>query len=137
MKYIVFIFLLFPVLSMSQIEISKTEGANIVLKDSRYVVTFGSFQGKYVSFYMPQSKNVEEDGLSALKKYVYLLFENKQGDYLLQYEEDSIFSIYENGKVSMELWRKHDSANKIRSIGFTLEQFQELFGDSKYVQKKL
>lgn len=37
----------------------------------------------------------------------------------------------------MEIWRNHDSDNKLRSKGFTHEQFQELFGDFKYVKKKL
>lgn len=137
MKKVVFIFLLFPVLSISQIEIGKTEDASIVLEDSRYMVTFQSTEGKSVSFYMPQSKNVDEDGLYALMKYVYLLFENKRGDYLLQYEGDSLFLVYESAKVFMELWRNHDSEKRIRSLGFTLNQYHELFGDAKFLAKKL
>ncbi len=136
MYKILIIIFLFGFNSFSQTVIGKTEGANIVLEDSRYMVTFQSNDGKYVSFYMPRSKNVDEDGLFALKKYVYLLFD-KKGDYLLQFEEDSIFLVYENNQVQMIIWRNHDSDNRTRSKGYTLLQFQELFGDSKFVHKKL
>lgn len=129
MYKIIIIIFLFGFNSFSQTVIGKTEGANIVLEDSRYMVTFQSNDGKYVSFYMPQSKNVDEDGLFALKKYVYLLFDNKKGDYLLQFEDDSVFLVYEAEKIKMELWRRHNSDNKINSISFTSVQFQHLFGE--------
>ena len=75
-------------------------------------------------------KNVKkENAFTALKKYVFLLFDKPtKKSYLLQLEDHSLYLVYRENKVRMEIWAKHDS-NKLKSSQwFTYAEYLHLFG---------
>lgn len=123
-------FLIFSSVTFGQALIGQTEGANITLEDKHYEVIFQTVENRYASFYMSINDNIEDD-FSALKKYVFLLFQNKKGDFLLQFKDDSVFLIYKNKKVQMVIWRYHNGDERFSSKWFTYIQCLDLFGEPK------
>ena len=120
----------------AQTTIGEIEGVSITLEDGHYEVIFQSEAdaNDYVSFYMDQAEGTD-DGLDALKRYVFRLFVKKSGDYLLQFEFDSVLLVYDDNKVQMVLWRQHDGDNRFASKWFTKADFLELFSEIYKEQK--
>ncbi|WP_417238845.1 hypothetical protein [Bizionia sp.] len=73
--------------------------------------------------------------MDALKTYVFRLFEAKAGDYLLQFEFDSVLLVYDDNKVQMVLWKQHDGDNRFASKWFTKVDYLELFNEIYKEQK--
>ena len=120
----------------AQTTIGKIEGVSITLEDGHYEVIFQSEAdaNDYVSFYMSQAEGTD-DGLEALKRSVFRLFVEKSGDYLLQFEFDSVLLAYDDNKVQMVLWRQHDGDNRFASSWFSKMDFIALFGGLMPVKK--
>src|SRR5690606_1716316 len=116
MYQLTFIFIFFTSMSFSQTLIGKIDGVSITLEDGNYEVIFQS-ESDYVSFYINHEAG-KENGLEALKTYVFRLFDEKEGDYLLQFEHDSLLLVFEDGKVQMILWRQHDGDQRFVSKWF-------------------
>lgn len=133
MYQLTFIFIFFTSISSSQTLIGKIEGASITLEDGNYEVIFQS-ESDYVSFYINHGAG-KENGLDAIKMYVFRLFEEKDGDYLLQFEHDSLLLAYENDKVQMTLWRQHDGDQRSVSKWFSKTDYLELFGEISIIDK--
>src|SRR5690606_37443419 len=133
MYQLTFIFIFFTSMSLSQTVIGKIDGVSITLEDGNYEVIFQS-ESDYVSFYI--NHGIEnENGLEALKTYTFRLFEEKEGDYLLQFEHDSLLLVYEDYKVQMILWRQHDGNQRFVSKWFGKLDYLELFGEISIIDK--
>lgn len=113
MYKIALIYFLFGINSFSQTLIGKSNGAILTLEDDQYELIFQTAEDKFVSFYMDSADG--ESDFFAFKNYLYLLFKNKKGDYLLQFTDNSLLLTYENEKVQLTLWRNHISDDKFCS----------------------
>jgi len=133
MYKLTFIFTLLSSISLSQTLIGKIDGASITLEDGNYEVIFQS-ESDYVSFYIYHGAG-KENGFEALKMYVFRLFEEKDSDYLLQFEHDSLLLVYEDDKVQMILWRQHDGDQRFVSKWFGKTDYLELFGEISIIDK--
>lgn len=135
MLKLVFIFFLFSMFMSAQTVIGKVNGASVTLEDARYEVIFQSEEdNNYMSFYMNQGEG-NEDGLTALKTYVFKLFEEQAGDYLLQFVDDSVLLVYKNNKVQMVLWKQHNGDQRYASKWFAKTDYLVLFGEISKIQK--
>ncbi|MBW2962912.1 hypothetical protein [Mesonia aestuariivivens] len=107
----------------------KTQNAEISKSKEHYEVIFKTKEGKFSSFYIQNTATDNDDGFLALKKAVFTLFKNpNKKDYLLQFLEDSVFLVYKDSKVKMEVWKGHDSDRREASLWLSYKAYLKLFG---------
>lgn len=113
---------------LGQTSIGKTEGAEIIQNEDFYEVIFKTTDNKFSSFYIRRGEE-GRDGLTALKRYVFLLFKNQQeDDFLLQFVDDSVLLIYRDKKVQMVRWKGHYSEKRECSQWYSFSSYMDLFG---------
>ncbi|WP_019038348.1 hypothetical protein [Psychroflexus tropicus] len=130
MKYaLVNIILIFINLTQSQNIIGKIEGAQLLEHQEFYELIIKGDSGDYTSLYINKPSIDKTRFMSKFKKHVFRLFsEEEKNDFLLQFSNDSVYLIYENGKVKMEIWEKHNSDNRKSSRWFDYSEYLKLFG---------
>ena len=64
-------------------------------------------------------------------RYIFQLFEQpEQKDFLLQFDSFSLYLVYEDKKVCVEVWEAHDSDLQKRSSAYSYAEYLQLFGIS-------
>lgn len=123
-----FFLLLVSFNTIGQTSIGRTEGAEIIQNEDYYEIILKTTDNQFSSFYIKR-KEENNDGLDALKKYVFLLFKNqKESDFLLKFVDDSVLLTYKDGKVQMVKWQGHYSERRECSQWFSFSNYLELFG---------
>ena len=109
-KITLYILLFFNLSIFSQEIIGKNDQVQIFEDSLYYEVIFKNTSETYSSFYIHKNSLEDRKGIDILKKYILLLFEEpNRKDFLLQYGEDSVFLVYKEKMVKMEIWKRHDS----------------------------
>ena len=109
-KTIFYLFVFFSLPIFSQQVIGEIAQAQILEDSTYYKVIFKNNSNEYSSFYIQKDSIEDNKGLTILKKHIFLLFkEPEKKDFLLQFVENSIFLVYKDKKVKMEVWKGHDS----------------------------
>jgi len=107
--------------------IDKTQNAEILKSKEHYEVIFKTKEGKFSSFYIPNDP-AYNGGFLAFKKTVFALFRQlSKKDYLLQFIEDSVFLVYKDGKLKMEVWKGHDSDRREAFLWLSYTDCLQLF----------
>ena len=60
----------------------------------------------------------------------YVFEQSKQKDFLLQFDDFSLYLVYENQKIFIEVWEAHDSDLRERSRAYSYAEYLQLFGIS-------
>ena len=109
-KITLYLLLFFNLSIFSQEIIGKNDQVQIFEDSLYYEVIFKNTSETYSSFYIHKNSLEDRKGIDILKKYILLLFEEpNRKDFLLQYGEDSVFLVYKEKMVKMEIWKRHDS----------------------------
>ena len=121
----------FCIFCFAQQEVRKIDGAELYEAPSYYEVIFKTTQEDFVSFYLEKAPLADEDELSVLKTYIFQLFEwPEQKDFLLQFDDFSLYLVYEDKKISIEVWKAHDRDLRKRSRAYSYAEYLQLFGIS-------
>ncbi len=128
MQRLLFLALLFANPLFAQEPIGKIEGVEILQYEDKYEIIFKTQKGHFTSIYIDKNP-IGEDSYEVLKKYIILLFKNKEeNDYLLQFKDDSVLLIYKDNKLMIEKWENHYSEKRSSSLWYTFKDFFQLFG---------
>ena len=127
-KTIFYLFVFFSLPIFSQQVIGEVAQAQILKDSSYYEVIFKNNSNEYSSFYIQKDPNKGTKGLTILKKHIFHLFkEPKKKDFLLQFVEDSVFLVYKDKKIKMEVWKGHDSDHRETSAWLSYTDYLHLF----------
>ncbi|WP_121667541.1 hypothetical protein [Mesonia aquimarina] len=130
-KHIFFILLVgcYSPLANGQQTIGKIEGAEVFETKKHYELIFKNKAiNKYTSAYLTKNGK-KENAYTVLKRYVFSLFDNPTiKSYLLQLEDDSLYLVYKDKKVRIEIWRNHNSNNRKSSQWYSYAEYLQLFG---------
>ena len=125
----VILFHFFCIFCFAQQEVRKIEGAELYEEPTYYEIIFKTAQEDFISFYLEKAPPADEDQLSVLKTYIFKLFEQpEQKDFLLQFDDFSLYLVYEDKKVCIEIWETHDSDLRKRSCAYSYAEYLQLFG---------
>ena len=128
MKYfiIVILFHFNCIFCFAQLEVRKIDGAELYEAPTYYEVIFKTTQEDFVSFYLEKAPPAGEDHLIVLKKYIFQLFKQpEQKDFLLQFDDFSLYLVYEDKRVCIEVWEARE-----RSRAYSYAEYLQLFGIS-------
>ena len=93
--------------------------------------SFLKLHKKILFFYLEKAPPAGEDHLIVLKKYIFQLFKQpEQKDFLLQFDDFSLYLVYEDKRVCIEVWEAHDSDSRERSRAYSYAEYLQLFGIS-------
>lgn len=133
MKYfiVVILFHFNCIFCFAQLEVSKIEGTELFERPTYYELIFKTVQEDFISFYLEKAPPADEDELSVLKTYIFKLFEQpEQKDFLLQFDDFSLYLVYDDKKICIEVWKAHDSDLRKRSSAYSYAEYLQLFGIS-------
>lgn len=123
------LFHFFCIFCFAQQEVRKIDGAELYEAPTYYEVILKTTQEDFVSFYLEKALPADEDELSVLKTYIFKLFEQpEKRDFLLQFDDFSLYLVYEDNKVCIEIWQTHDSDSRERSRTYSYAEYLQLFG---------
>lgn len=115
--------------AQSQELIGKIEGGEVFEAKEHYELIFkNKANNKYAYTYLTKNGK-KENAYTVLKKFVFSLFNNPTKEsFLLQLEDDSLYLVYKEDKVRMEIWTNHDSNKRKSSKWYTFIEYTQLFG---------